>query len=66
MTHLNNGTLTTLATVSTPTYDRSEASVGIVHFDHHADLDALLRDADAALYLAKAKGRGRWWMAPRE
>ncbi len=42
------------------------ASVGIVHFDHHEDLDALLRDADAALYLAKAKGRSRWWMAPRE
>jgi diguanylate cyclase (GGDEF)-like protein len=42
------------------------ASVGIVHFDDHADLDALLRDADDALYLAKAKGRGRWWMAPRE
>jgi GGDEF domain-containing protein len=42
------------------------ASVGIVHFDNHEDLDALLRDADSALYLAKAKGRSRWWMAPRE
>ncbi|MEZ5378714.1 MAG: sensor domain-containing diguanylate cyclase [Acidimicrobiales bacterium] len=42
------------------------ASVGIVYHRRHIDFDALISEADAALYLAKAKGRGRWWMAPVE
>ncbi len=42
------------------------ASVGIVHHRDHPDLERLIQEADAALYLAKAKGRGKWWMAPAE
>jgi len=41
------------------------ASVGVaVSKDDEADPDALLADADAALYRAKADGRGRWCLAP--
>jgi diguanylate cyclase (GGDEF)-like protein len=40
------------------------ASIGIVHHRDHPDLERLIQEADAALYLAKAKGRGKWWMAP--
>lgn len=42
------------------------ASVGIVHHRDHPDLERLIQEADAALYLAKARGRGKWWMAPAE
>ena len=40
------------------------ASIGIVHHRDHRDLEQLIQEADAALYLAKAKGRRKWWMAP--
>lgn len=33
--------------------------VGLAHWAGHADADAVLRDADAAIYAAKAAGKGR-------
>ena len=35
------------------------ASFGVAYASHDSDADGLLRDADAALYRAKARGRGR-------
>lgn len=35
-------------------------SIGIAISDHSSTPDALLRDTDAALFRAKASGRGRW------
>lgn len=39
----------------------SAASIGIAYFNaHHAQAEALLRDADAAMYQAKSMGRNRF------
>ena len=38
----------------------TSASIGIAVADHDSDADGLLRDADAAMYLAKARGRDRY------
>jgi diguanylate cyclase (GGDEF)-like protein len=37
----------------------ANASVGIAFVDGHDDVDAVLRDADSAMYLAKRRGKGR-------
>lgn len=39
------------------------ASVGIAHSTNEVPIDALLEQSDAALYTAKAAGRGCWHMA---
>ena len=36
------------------------ASVGISFADHYDDVDAVMRDADVAMYLAKRRGKGRY------
>jgi len=39
----------------------ASASVGIVvSRDEHSSVESLIRDADIAMYAAKARGRGRW------
>ncbi len=40
-------------------------SIGIACGEHGTDLDEALREADAALYIAKAQGRGRYAFATR-
>jgi len=39
----------------------AHASVGLAYTSHLGDLDSLLRNADTALYTAKAHGKGQWW-----
>ncbi len=38
----------------------SNVSVGIAHSSHESSVDALLRDADIAMYLAKRSGKGHY------
>ncbi|MGH8867449.1 MAG: putative bifunctional diguanylate cyclase/phosphodiesterase [Actinomycetes bacterium] len=42
------------------------ASVGVATLDGHGDVDHLLRQADAAMYAAKAQGKGTWRIFGRE
>ena len=39
----------------------AHASVGLAYTSRLGDLDSLLRNADTALYTAKAHGKGQWW-----
>jgi diguanylate cyclase (GGDEF)-like protein/PAS domain S-box-containing protein len=39
----------------------AHASVGLAYTSHLGDLDTLLRNADTALYTAKAHGKAQWW-----
>ncbi|WP_116070312.1 putative bifunctional diguanylate cyclase/phosphodiesterase [Asanoa ferruginea] len=38
----------------------AQASIGLAYVADHGDPDVLLREADSALYSAKAAGKGRW------
>jgi diguanylate cyclase (GGDEF)-like protein/PAS domain S-box-containing protein len=52
-------TLAEPATVSGVRVD-AQASIGLAYVADHGDPDVLLREADSALYSAKAAGKGRW------
>ena len=38
-----------------------QASIGLAYAAGRGESDSLLREADTALYTAKAHGKGRWW-----